>query len=182
MASLDSVLNLMQPQKTTEVTKETTVVHRFDESDKRLMTDSMLKLAKNVRDAMNQISDIKDGLARDVALLNKGFEQFQKASETATDERKEAILKGIKQEIGNIKMPDIPKPKDVDLSNVIKAIQDNQLHTLLAIKNIEMPTINLKPIEKQISKISIPEKPRKWQFDIERDVMDNIVKVTAEAK
>lgn len=131
--------------------------------------DLWLRTLQEITQLMRDVSSRLESVEQEVSELeipdhHPMLEEMEDAAERRMAAGVQSLLSSvadIKRAVQGIRMPEIPQPEKVDLSPI-----------LAAIRSMPAPT----------TVVSGPERPREWEFEVERDRFGLIKCVTAKAR
>lgn len=195
MGRIAYILDAMERRPSTEQV----ISERINQTDQRSakMFNALLeRLDKTISEMNTRLDALEGGQRAQLENLGQGIGNGLNAVAGAFNEAHARSIKELRADIANVakkveaETKKLHKPDRTDevltalsgISNkdVIDAMRDSDIHTLLAIKNIEIPQTDLTPINNKLNQLEKKmDKPAKWVFDVERDVVNDITKVVA---
>ena len=172
-------------------------ISQTDQKTAQMFQAFLSRLDKTISD-MNTRLDALEGVQRaQMENLGQGIGNGLNAVRGAFNEAHTQSIKDLRADIAKVakkvetETQKLQKPDRTDevltalngISNkdVLDALRESDIYTLMALKNIPEPKeTDLKPVLKQLKAVEAKlDKPSKWVFDVERDIVNDITQVVA---
>ena len=182
MGKLAYILDAMERKPSTEEV----ISERINETDVKTsqMFQALInRMGNTITEINSRIDALEGAYTAQLQNLTKGIDEGLNTLRTGVDGAQKASIDDLKGELSKIikKVEDearkLQKPDRTD--EVLKAVSGvNNTDVLMALRNI--PELDLSPVMKEMGRLEKKlDKPSKWVFDVERDMVNDITQVVA---
>ena len=196
MGRIAYILDAMERKPSTEqVISER--ISQTDQKTAQMFQALLSRLDKTISEMNARLDAIEGGQRAQIENLGQGIGNGLNAVTGAFNEAHTQSIKGLRDDIAKVakkvesETRKLQKPDRTDevltalggINNkeVLDALRESDIYTLMALKNIPEPKeTDLEPVLKQLKAVEAKlDKPSKWVFDVERDIVNDITQVVA---